>query len=107
MRDHLKKKHQQKPLLRETNKEDQPQEDTYQTNPRLKALILEVVENQIRADDPPETREAYQRLLAAGHSRARALEMIGSALTEEIWQMLHEKKLFDRNRLKALLDQLH
>jgi len=65
-----------------------------------------VVENQIRASDPPETRQTFERLLAAGYSRMQAMEMIGSALVEEIWGMLHEGKVFDRERFSALLEKL-
>src|SRR5947207_15617341 len=106
MRSHRKKKNQQNPVLKEMSSEHEIQEENSQTNPRLKALILEVVDNQIRANDPPETKQAYQRLLAAGYSRPHALEMIGSALTEEIWQMLHDHQPFDRSRFQALLDHL-
>ena len=49
------------------------------------AAILEVVENQIREDDPPDTRQTLERLVAAGYSRKQAIEMIGSTVVEEIW----------------------
>ena len=74
----------------------QPYDGRTLFNPHLKAAILEVVENPIRASDPPETRQTFERLLAAGYSRKQAMEMIGSALVEEIWGMLHERKPFDR-----------
>ncbi len=61
-------------------------------NPHLKAAILEVVENQIRDDNPPETRQTLERLLAAGYSRQQAIEMIGSSLVEEIWAILHDQQ---------------
>jgi hypothetical protein len=92
--------------MRETRGASQPYEAGTATNPRLKALILEVVENQVRASDPPETRQTFERLLAAGYSRKQAMEMIGSALVEEIWGMLHERKPFDRARFSALLEKL-
>ena len=44
--------------------------------------------------------------LAAGYARQQAIEMIGSALVEEIWALLHDHKLFDRIRFAALLKQL-
>ena len=65
-----------------------------------------MVENQIRAGDPPETRQTFERLLAAGYSRKQAMEMIGSALVEEIWGMLHEGKVFDWGRFRGLLEKL-
>ena len=75
-------------------------------NPHLKATILEVVENQIRNSDPPETRQTLERLLAAGYSRKQATEMIGSVVVEEIWAVLHDQQPFDRARFTALLEQL-
>ena len=84
---------------------DQPNVEGTTYNPHLKAAILEVVENQIRDDDPLETRQTLERLLAAGYSRQQAIEMIGSALVEEK-AILHDHKLFDRARFAALLEQL-
>ena len=85
---------------------DQLYDEGITFNPHLKAAILEVVENQIRNGDPPETQQTLARLLAAGYSRKQAIEMIGSAVVEEIWAILHERKPFDRSRFAALLEQL-
>ena len=76
-------------------------------NPKcVKRALLEVVESQLQSNEPPETRQALDRLLAAGYSRQRAVEFIATALVEEIWQVLHEKKLYDAQRYKALLEKL-
>ena len=83
-----------------------PYDDGTTYNPYLKETILEVVENQIREDNPPETRQTLERLLAAGYSRQQAIEMIGSTVVEEIWAVLHDNKSFDRARFAALLEQL-
>ncbi len=72
---------------------DQPYDEEMTYNPHLKAAILEVVENQIREDNPPETRQTLERLLAAGYSREQAIEMIGSAVVGEIWAILHDNKV--------------
>jgi hypothetical protein len=85
---------------------DQAYDEGATFNPRLKAVILEVVENQIRHSDPPETRQTLERLLAAGYSRKQAIEMIGSAVVEEIWTVMHDGKPFDRARFTMLLEQL-
>ena len=37
-------------------------------DPHLKATLLEVVDNQIRDNNPPETRETLERLISAGHT---------------------------------------
>ena|SRR5579864_6608047 len=83
---------------------DQPYGEGH--NPYLKAVILEVVENQLRDGDPPETQQTLERLLAAGYSRKQATEMIGSAVIGEIWSVLHDQKPFDRARYVGLLEEL-
>ena len=93
-------------LSREASGVSQRYDEETPFNPHLKAAVLEVVENQIRASDPPETRQTFERLLATGYSRKQAVEMIGSALVEEIWGMLHDNKPFDRGRFRALLEKL-
>ena len=103
-----KKKRQKNWLPRKTSRESQLyREDTdMATNPRLKALILEVVENQLRENDPPEAQQTFERLLAAGYSRQEAMEMIGSALEEEIRAVLQENKPYNAVRYKAALEKL-
>ena len=73
---------------------------------RAKQAILEVVENQLRSHEPPETQQALDRLLAAGYTRQKAVELIATAVAEEIWQILHEKKPYDAERYKACLSRL-
>ena len=75
-------------------------------NPFLKNVILEVVENQLKANDPPATRKTLKRLMAADYSRQQAIEMIGTAVMGEIWEVLHNNQPFDPERYKALLDKL-
>jgi len=40
--------------------------DAPETNPELGKMILEVVRNQIRDNDPPETRQTFERLKSQG-----------------------------------------
>jgi hypothetical protein len=96
MRNKRRKNRQRHGSIRETREADLQHEEGY--NPYLKAAILEVVENQLRDNNPPETRQTLERLLAAGYSRKQAVEMIGSAVVGEIWFVLHEKQPFDRAR---------
>lgn len=78
-------------------------------NPYLKAALLEVVENQMRDNDPPETRETFDRLISQGISKQDAKIYICQALCVEIWDMMQNRKEFDRERfvrnLKNLPDQ--
>ena len=101
-----KKSHKRFKPIGEMRVANRPRGEGTTTNPYVKAAILEVVENQLRENDPPETKQTLERLLAAGYSRKVAVEMIGSAVTEEIWAVLFEEKTFDPVRYKAELDKL-
>jgi hypothetical protein len=73
------------------------------TNPRLKAVILEIVDNQLRENTPPETGQAYGRLLADGYTDQEARELIGAAMISEIYEILKYKRPYNQKRyLKAL-----
>ena len=41
-------------------------------NLRLKKMILEVVDNQLKANDPPCTKDSYEKLLEEGYSKSEA-----------------------------------
>lgn len=43
-------------------------------NLRLKKLILEVVDNQLRDNDPPVVQETFGRLIGMGYSAREAKE---------------------------------
>ena len=76
-------------------------------NPRLKALILEVVDNQINDNDPPITRETMARLQAAGYSEKKAKEMIGAVVVEYIWDIMANGADFDVEKYSNDLRELH
>lgn len=75
-------------------------------NPRLKALILEVVDNQLSDNDPPATRITLERLMSYGYSRKRAKEMIGSVVAEFIYYSMHDGKKFDVAKYTESLEKL-
>jgi uncharacterized protein YoaH (UPF0181 family) len=74
--------------------------------PVLRKAIFEVVENQLRDNTPPETRQAYERLVAEGISEGEAKRLIGVVLAVEIYDMLKSKKQYNETRFVALLKQL-
>ena len=74
------------------------------SNPRLKAAFLEVVDNQLNANDPPETRQTLDRLIAQGISREDAMNYIAQAVCIEVFDVLKHNKTFDQARyVKNLL----
>lgn len=75
-------------------------------NLRVRAAILEVVDNQLRDGTPPETRQTFQRLIAEGHSKQEAKRLIGAVVATEIFGMLKQKKPYDKARFIAALKRL-
>ncbi len=70
-------------------------------NPRLHISIHEVVANQLWDDDPPEAWETAQRLLAAGYDRHEVLHMLGSVVSDEIYDVMTERRPADLARMRA------
>jgi len=64
-----------------------------------------VLANQLWANDPPEVRQAAQRLLAAVYSRAEALSELMVPLTTYIWVGLQRNAL-DHTGYAAALHRL-
>ena len=75
-------------------------------NPRLRRALLEVVENQLRDGVPPETRATLDRLVAAGHTRARAIELIACVVSSEVFDVLKSGRPYDDARYLAGLRAL-
>jgi hypothetical protein len=55
--------------------------DMPETNPELGRAILEVVENQIRDNDPPETRQTIDRLVEEGYTAEEARRLVSTTVT--------------------------
>lgn len=77
-----------------------------ETNPHLKAAFMEVVDNQLRDNDPPETRYTYNRLIAQGISKDDARIYIGQAVCVEVWDIMRNKREFNRERFIRNLNNL-
>ncbi len=80
--------------------------DSSETNPELGRAILEVVENQIRDNAPPETRQTVDRLLAEGYTADEARRLISTAVTVEIFHIMRDHEPFNRERFLWNLAQL-
>ena len=71
---------------------------TPDTNPELGKMILEVVENQIRDNDPPETKQTIERLKADGYTADEARRMVATAVTVELFHIMRDREMFNRKR---------
>ncbi len=68
--------------------------------------VLDAVDQQIRSNDPPETRQTFDRLVASGHSEAEARSLIGTAVAVEIFSIMKYHQEFDRVRFVRNLSRL-
>jgi hypothetical protein len=75
-------------------------------NPHLRAAILEVVENQLRDNNPPETKRTFDRLVKEEYSSEEAKDLIGSVVASEIFEILKKKEEFNHKRFVEALDKL-
>jgi len=69
-------------------------------------MILEVVENQMRDNDPSETRKTFDRLSQEGHSDEDAKRLIGRLVASEIFDVLKKQEEFNPERYVKALNNL-
>ena len=73
---------------------------------RLEESVLEVVDNQLRSNDPPETRQTFDRLISEGYSNKEVKELIGHAVASEIFVVLKNQEPFNLVRFVDALNKL-
>ena len=73
---------------------------------RAGEAMIETIENQIRDNDPPETRVTLDRLVSLGESRENAMRYIASVLSVEIFEALKNETPYDEERYLTNLKHL-
>ena len=73
---------------------------------RLREAILEVINNQIRDNDPPETKQALIRLQEQGFSEKDALKLIGYVVASEVFSVLKKNRQYDKEKFLSALNNL-
>jgi hypothetical protein len=72
----------------------------------LYRMIINSVETQIKTNNPPATRETFERLKANGHDEEKAKEMIASIIAEEIYLMVKDEKEINEDMFARRLSKL-
>lgn len=67
-------------------------------NEILRNQILEIINNQIKSDNPPETNQTLKRLKEMGYNDNDARMMIGQCVSVEIFDVFKHGKPFDEQR---------
>lgn len=73
---------------------------------RLKKAIIQVVDNQIEANDPAETKQTLDRLVAEGYSQLEAKELIGNVVVAEVFDVMTAGEPFNLGRYVSALNKL-
>ena len=76
------------------------------TNEKVRAHILEVVENQLQENNPPETQITYDRLIGEGLNDLQVRQLIAQCVAVEIFEVMKYGKPYDNNRYIKNLKKL-
>jgi hypothetical protein len=76
------------------------------TNPELFAAYMEAVDNQLRDNNPPETRITFNRLQREGFSEVDAKKLIGQAIASESFWIIKKNEAFNLKRFIKSLNRL-
>ncbi|WP_158840699.1 hypothetical protein [Polaribacter sp. L3A8] len=76
------------------------------TNDPLKNQIFEIIENQIRDNNPKESNVTYKRLMELGYNKTESKQFMSQCMAIELLDVIKNKKPFNEirydNNLKAL-----
>ena len=67
-------------------------------NENLRNTIFEVIENQIKDNNPVETAITLKRLRDEGYTEFEAKQLIGQAVAVELFYIMKKKVPFNKNR---------
>lgn len=73
---------------------------------RVRNVILEVVDNQIRLGTPPETKQTFERLIKEGYSESEARQLIALVVAGEIFGVLKYQQQYDEDKFISALNAL-
>lgn len=72
----------------------------------LHQAMMDIVDNQIRESDPPETAQTLRRLVDEGYPEHEAKRLIAAVVAIKVYGMLKHGKEFDDARFVDALDKL-
>ena len=77
-----------------------------ETNPLLGEEMKKVVRNQIRQNDPPETKQTYDRLIKKGFPKDEVMRQLAVVVAAEIYDVMKNKEPFNQERYIKRLNNL-
>ncbi|QQE90993.1 hypothetical protein GKQ51_19970 [Azotobacter chroococcum] len=73
----------------------QPDQEPMDDEAFAEQTLIEAIENQIAADDPPAAKATLNKLTLVGYEREESLHLMALVLAHEIAAMLREDRPFD------------
>ena len=67
-------------------------------NKILQQIIFDIIENQVRDANPPETKQTLERLLQSGYSEADTKKYIGQCVAVELFHVMNHQQPFNEKR---------
>jgi hypothetical protein len=77
-----------------------------ESNEIVREQIFEIINTQIKSNNPPETNQTLKRLKELGYKDIDARKLIGQCLSVEIFNLLKYKKPFNLSRYISNLKKL-
>jgi hypothetical protein len=77
-----------------------------ETNEKLRAHIFEIINNQLKENNPPEAKIAYDRLMKIGLDDFHIRQLIGQCLVVELFDVIKLGKPFNNERYVENLNAL-
>jgi len=77
-----------------------------ESNEIVRKQIFGVIKNQLKANNPPETKQTLERLKGLGYSDLDSKKYIGQCIAVELFNIFKHGKPFDEKRYISNLKKL-
>ncbi len=75
-------------------------------SPKMKSKLLEIVDNQLKENDPPYTKETLNKLMERGKTEEESKILIAGILVEEMYDIMKNQVPFNESRYAEKLAKL-
>mgnify|MGYP005666424951 CR=1 FL=1 len=72
----------------------------------LRAQFMEIVDNQLKSNNPPITRVTLKRLQDEGYIEADAKNLIAACVGATVFEVMKKNQPFDEQAYEAMLNRL-
>jgi hypothetical protein len=77
-----------------------------ETDPLFGEEMKKLVRNQIRLNDPPETKQTYDRMIKEGFPKEEVMRQLAVVAAAEIYDVIKSKEPFNQERYIKRLNDL-